>query len=196
MANSQSNQLLKFLRPLLFFVVVLLALLGYREHKKWMERTCINFTVTLAGQSLMYGVEAKLDGVLVTSGRRIALGKHTLIITHPKAETFTTNFFGWYGGLDCGSIDLKRAQGSLNVSAHPPAQTITITIRPDQSVYLNTTPMTMDKLEAGLEKLKVGPKNVVTINADERVPHGTVIAAMDEARKAGVVAFGFATNRK
>ena len=127
MANSQSNQLLKFLRPLLFFVVVLLALLGYREHKKWMERTCINFTVTLAGQSLMYGVEAKLDGVLVTSGRRIALGKHTLIITHPKAETFTTNFFGWYGGLDCGEIHLQRAMGSLNVTANPPAQTITVT---------------------------------------------------------------------
>jgi biopolymer transport protein ExbD len=56
--------------------------------------------------------------------------------------------------------------------------------------------MTLDKLEAALEKLKVGPKNVITINADERVAHGLVISVMDEARKAGVVAFGFATNRK
>lgn len=89
-------------------------------------------------------------------------------------------------------VTLPKASSSQDENA----QTITITIRPDQSVYLNTTATTMDKLEAGLEALKVGPKNVITINADERVPHGTVIAAMDEARKAGVVAFGFATNRK
>jgi biopolymer transport protein ExbD len=89
-------------------------------------------------------------------------------------------------------VTLPKASSSQDENA----QTITITIRPDQSVYLNTTPTTMDKLESGLEKLKVGPKNVITINADERVPHGAVIAAMDEARKAGVVSFGFATNRK
>ena len=76
------------------------------------------------------------------------------------------------------------------------AQAITITVRADQSIYLNTLQITLDKLEAGLTRLKVGPKNVVTINADERVPHGLVIAVMDEARKAGVIAFGFATNRK
>jgi biopolymer transport protein ExbD len=89
-------------------------------------------------------------------------------------------------------VTLPKASSSQDENA----QTITITVRADQSIYLNTTPMTLDRLEAGLEKLKVGPKNVVTINADERVPHGTVIAVMDEARKAGVVAFGFATSRK
>ncbi len=75
------------------------------------------------------------------------------------------------------------------------AETITITIRADQSIYLNTLPMALDRLEGALDKLKVGPKNVITINADEHVPHGLVIAVMDEARKAGVVVFGFATNR-
>ncbi len=55
--------------------------------------------------------------------------------------------------------------------------------------------MALDRLEGALDKLKVGPKNVITINADEHVPHGLVIAVMDEARKAGVVVFGFATNR-
>lgn len=76
------------------------------------------------------------------------------------------------------------------------AQQITVTIRADGTIYLNTARITIDRLESALEKLKVGPKNVITVNADERVPHGLVIAAMDEARKAGVVAFGFATNRK
>jgi len=89
-------------------------------------------------------------------------------------------------------VTLPKAASSQDENA----QTITITVRADQAIYLNTLPMTLDRLEAALEKLKVGPKNVVTINADERVPHGTVIAVMDEARKAGVVAFGFATSRK
>jgi len=89
-------------------------------------------------------------------------------------------------------VTLPKASTSQDENA----QTVTITIRADQAIYLNTAPMSIDKLEAGLEKLKVTAKNVVTINADERVPHGLVIAAMDEARKAGVTTFGFATNRK
>lgn len=89
-------------------------------------------------------------------------------------------------------VTLPKAASSQDENA----QTITITVRADQSIYLNTTPINIDRLEGALEKLKVGPKNVITINADERVPHGLVIAAMDEARKAGVISFGFATNRK
>jgi len=89
-------------------------------------------------------------------------------------------------------VTLPKASSSQDENA----QTITITVRKDQTIYLNTTPITIDKLEAGLEALKVGPKNVITINADELVPHGLVIGVMDEARKAGVVAFGFATGRK
>lgn len=75
-------------------------------------------------------------------------------------------------------------------------QTMTITIKADGETYLNTTKVAMDQIGDKLKALGVNPKSVVTINADERVPHGNVIAAMDEARKAGVVAFGFATNRK
>ena len=89
-------------------------------------------------------------------------------------------------------VSLPKASSSKDENA----ETVTITVRADQSVYVNTTPTTLDHLEANLEKLKVGPKNVITINADERVPHGTVIAVMDEARKAGIVSFGFASNRK
>jgi len=89
-------------------------------------------------------------------------------------------------------VSLPKSSSSKDENA----ETVTITVRADQSVFVNTTPTTLDHLEANLEKLKVGPKNVITINADERVPHGTVISVMDEARKAGVVSFGFATNRK
>lgn len=76
------------------------------------------------------------------------------------------------------------------------AASVTITLTSGGAIYLNTAPVTIDKLESGLTRLKVGPKTLVTLNSDERVPYGTVVAAMDEARKAGVTTFGFATNRR
>jgi biopolymer transport protein ExbD len=81
-------------------------------------------------------------------------------------------------------------------SASDTSQNITITIKANGSLYLNTKALTLGEIASKLEALGVTSKNVVTINADERVSHGSVIAAMDEARKAGVVAFGFATNRR
>lgn len=75
------------------------------------------------------------------------------------------------------------------------SQTITITLLPDGSIYLNMGKTTLDKLGDGLRSLGVGPKSLVTLNSDEKVPYGTVVAVMDEARKAGVTNFGFATNR-
>jgi biopolymer transport protein ExbD len=76
------------------------------------------------------------------------------------------------------------------------AASVTITLTAVGGIYLNTTPTSIDRLEKGLETLKVGSKTLVTLNSDERVPYGTVVAAMDEARKAGVTTFGFATNRR
>ena len=75
------------------------------------------------------------------------------------------------------------------------SQTITITLQPNGNVFLNTAPTTLAKLGDGLKALGVTAKTLVTLNSDERVPYGTVAAVMDEARKAGVTNFGFATNR-
>lgn len=75
------------------------------------------------------------------------------------------------------------------------SQTITITLQPNGNVFLNTAPTTLAKLGDGIKALGVTAKTLVTLNSDERVPYGTVVAVMDEARKAGVTNFGFATNR-
>ncbi len=75
-------------------------------------------------------------------------------------------------------------------------QRVTITLKPEGTIFLNTKLTTIDHLEADLEALKVGPKSSVTLNADERVPYGTVVSVMDEARKAGIPGFAFAINRK
>jgi biopolymer transport protein ExbD len=89
-------------------------------------------------------------------------------------------------------VSLPRASTSDQESAIA----VTITLTANGLVYLNTRQMQITALEAGLRELKVGPKTLVTLNSDERVPYGTVVAAMDEARRAGVTTFGFATNRK
>lgn len=76
------------------------------------------------------------------------------------------------------------------------SQTVTITLLPDGSVYLNMGKTTIDKLGDGLKAIGVNSKTLVTLNSDEKVPYGSVVAAMDAAREAGVTNFGFATNRK
>jgi biopolymer transport protein ExbD len=75
------------------------------------------------------------------------------------------------------------------------SQNITITIMRDNSIHLNTKLITLDRLKGELQNLHVSEKDLVIINADKTVMHGLVVAAMDEARKAGVVRFAIATDR-
>jgi hypothetical protein len=117
----------RVLRPLFWWLLLVLLMYGYRLHQRAMEQTRIQFSVTLNGQPLMLDATAQLDGQPVYSGQKISLGPHTFVITHPKAGMFSTSFFGWYGGRDFGQIRLQRTMGSLQVRANPPAQTITIT---------------------------------------------------------------------
>ncbi|MBI3721422.1 MAG: biopolymer transporter ExbD, partial [Fimbriimonas ginsengisoli] len=89
-------------------------------------------------------------------------------------------------------VNLPKAATSREQNA----QTVTITLRADGSTFLNTGRVEIGQLQAKLASLGVTPRTFITINADERVILGRVIAAMDEARKAGVTSFGFATNRR
>jgi|SRR5579871_2499469 len=75
------------------------------------------------------------------------------------------------------------------------SQNVTITIMRDNSIHLNTKRVTIETLKAELERLKIGEKDLVIINADKMVTHGLVVSAMDEARKAGVVRFAIATDK-
>ena len=136
--QSLNHAWLRALRPLLWWFLVVLVILGVLWHRHAMEKTQLNYTVVLAGRLLLTDDEASLDGQPAASGQRLSLGKHTLTITHPKAATFTTNFFGWYGGRNLGKIILQRTMGSLNVTAAPAMPTLTIT-GPEFSLTLHDT---------------------------------------------------------
>jgi len=128
------------LRPIFYWLLLVLVLYGIRTHERLMEKTRLNFSVSMQGQAI--DATATLDGKPAFSGQNITLGRHTFAVAHPKEETFSTNMFIWYGEHDLGTIDLKRAKGTLAVTADPPAPTLSIH-GPEWSVTLkNSSGMT------------------------------------------------------
>ena len=124
--ESRANYWRRVLRPLFWWLLLVLALFALHQHQLAMERTRLKFSVILQGNDVGMFTAVKLDGQPAESGQKISLGNHTLTVMHPKADPFTTNFFGWYGGQDFGPINLKRAVGSLSVTANPPAPLLSI----------------------------------------------------------------------
>jgi|SRR5437588_10419670 len=88
-------------------------------------------------------------------------------------------------------VNLPKASQSTEHSS----QNITVTVMSNNRIFLNTRPIALDQLSTGLENLHVKPENLVIINADQRVPHGLVVSVMNEASKAGITRFTFATEK-
>jgi len=127
---------LRILRPLFWWLILVLVLYGIRTHQRLMEKTRLNFSISMYGQGIDAAVA--LDGKPAFSGQKISLGSHTFIVRHPKGETFSTNMFIWYGEHGLGTIDLKRTMGTLSVTADPPAPFLFIR-GPEWSVTLTNS---------------------------------------------------------
>jgi len=90
------------------------------------------------------------------------------------------------------SVNLPAAQSGRDPEYAD--RTVVVTIRADGGIYLNKTPLARRDLPAALAAyLRRDPKVVVVINADARVRHGEVIAAMDAAKQAGAAYMAIAT---
>jgi hypothetical protein len=125
------------LRPLLWWLILVLVLYGIRTHQRLMETTRLVFTVTMQGRP-HYEASTTFDGKPIVSGQKIPLGNHTFAVSLPKGEPFSTNLFIWYGEHNFGKIDLKRTMGMLTVSADPPADWLVIR-GPEWSVTLTNS---------------------------------------------------------
>ena len=88
-------------------------------------------------------------------------------------------------------VNLPKASQASEHSS----QNVTVTLTQENLLYLNTKPIKLGELSAGLTKLGVTSGNLVIINADSHVAHGLVVGVMNEASKAGVTRFTFATDR-
>jgi tetratricopeptide (TPR) repeat protein len=118
---------------LVWWLILVLVLFGIRTHQRLMEKTRLNFNVSMQGQPI--DAAATFDGKPVISGQNISLGSHQLVISGPKADMYSTNLFIWYGEHNLGDIALKRTLGNLLVSVTPPAQRLIIR-GPEWSVTL------------------------------------------------------------
>src|SRR6184192_3300436 len=130
---------LRVLRPLFWWALFVLFLFGVRTHQQLSERTKLLFSASLQGRSVSDEVSAQIDGKPILSGSRVAIGRHTFTISHPKAETFSTNVFLWYGPHQLGEIDLRRGTGLLSVEVTPPARLLTIR-GPEFELMLTNSP--------------------------------------------------------
>ncbi|MEI6196890.1 MAG: PEGA domain-containing protein, partial [Verrucomicrobiota bacterium] len=128
----------RVLRPVFWWLLLVLVLYGIRTHQLWMEKTRLNFSATLAGQTIFPEAMATVDGQPIMSGQKISLGSHIFTVTHPKGEAYSTNLHIWYGGQNLGTIDLKRAFGTLSVTADPAADWLVIR-GPEWSVVLTNS---------------------------------------------------------
>ena len=128
----------RVLRPLFWWLLLVLVLFGIHTHQRLMEKTRLNFTAPLAGHMPFPEDVATFDGQPAFSGQNIPLGNHQFTVTQPKGETFSTNLFVWYGAHNFGTIDLKRTMGILTVTANPPADYLVIR-GPEWSVTLTNS---------------------------------------------------------
>jgi len=76
----------------------------------------------------------------------------------------------------------KAASGQQALSEHA-----SLTVTKEGQFYLNKQSVSLETLSDSLTSLLArNPDMVIIINADEGVPHGRVVDAMDAARQAGV----------
>lgn len=125
-SENRVRHCLRALRPLFWWIILVLVLFGIRTHQRLMQQTRLNFSVLLNGQPPFLEASATLDGKPAFNGQLITLGNHSFTVAHPKGEPFSTNLFIWYGGHDFGQMDLKRVRGVLAVTVDPPAPLLII----------------------------------------------------------------------
>jgi len=85
------------------------------------EQTHLTFRVSLQGRPILYETKARLGDKVVDPGSRISIGRHNFTLSHPKAKSYSTNLFVWYGERNLGDIVMERATGVLSLDVHPPA---------------------------------------------------------------------------
>jgi len=88
------------------------------------------------------------------------------------------------------SVNLPKAQAAERESVTK----VTISLTQDGRLYVDREQVDQSALAAIVaQRVRENPRVVVVINADDKVEHGRVVAAMDAAKKAGAARMAIAT---
>jgi biopolymer transport protein ExbD len=99
----------------------------------------------------------------------------------------STTFITLQSGLP---VDLPQATTSAVTSSDIPS----VTINKDNQIFIGSTPVTVETLEAQLKAtLQSSGFNVVVLRADRGVLHGLSVEVMDIIRRAGAQRIAIAT---
>lgn len=99
----------------------------------------------------------------------------------------STTFITLQSGLP---VDLPQATTSAVTSSDIPS----VTINKDNQIFIGSTPVTLENLEAQLKAtLQQTGFNVVILRADKGVLHGLSVQVMDILRKSGAQRIAIAT---
>src|SRR5512141_1953026 len=91
-------------------------------------------------------------------------------------------------GID---VNLPKAKGK----ELPPEERISLIIRRDRTVFMNTTQTTIPEMRRKLEAIsKLNPN--IFLKADKDVPYGLVVEVMGEIKEAGIEKLGMITEPK
>lgn len=126
MAKTGNRGSWQMVRPMLWWLLLVLILFLIHTHQRLMERTRLFFSLSLNSQPLPYSVTVTLDSKPFQSGDKISLGKHHFTITGDQTDPVAMDLSIWYGRHDLGNIYLKRSTGTLSVTATPVAQQISV----------------------------------------------------------------------
>jgi biopolymer transport protein ExbD len=100
------------------------------------------------------------------------------------------------------TLSLTRSEGlPVNLPQAATSETqrqsqINVSITSEGQIALNRQPIELNNLEGAVRQL-MGPaaESLVVVNADERVPHGRVVAVMDRLRQVQGVKLAIATQK-
>jgi biopolymer transport protein TolR len=91
-------------------------------------------------------------------------------------------------GID---VNLPQAKGK----DLPPQERISLVVRKDRTIYLNSTRYTLPELRKKLDAMsKLNPD--IFLKADKDVPYGFVVEIMGEIKDAGIEKLGMVTEPK
>jgi len=80
-------------------------------------------------------------------------------------------------------VDLPTAETAVSTSDE---DLLTLSLTAEGGLFFNQQPVTLATLAETLQQHGTSAKALVVINADRRVPHGTVMTVLDAVRQAGL----------